>query len=184
MSELVADNLSHVLAFLLLLSRIGDVVTTYVVTPRLTLEANPVVRRLRWRFALLTLLVAGVPYLSAPAGLMMLPPFFLVSASNIGGAWVVRGIGEERYHALLLEVAGRTRLRQALLPQLAGSFFIVLLAATVWIFYPDPMRDWGFWIGAGIAMYALVRLFHGTLFARRIFRKAAQAQVQLQAQQG
>jgi len=172
------DNLEHTLAALLLVSRIGDVLSTWLVTPGLTLEANPLVRKLRWRFALLTLLIAGVPYLSLPAGLMMLPPFLMVSASNITGAWLVRRVGEQRYFELMLEAARQSRLRQAIWPLLASAAFLLLLAASVWLFYPDPARDWGFWIGMGIALYAGVRVLHGSLYYRRIFRRAAETPAQ------
>jgi hypothetical protein len=41
-------QLPHAVAFLLLLARIGDVGSTYLISPTLKLEANPIIRRLRW----------------------------------------------------------------------------------------------------------------------------------------
>jgi hypothetical protein len=40
-----ADGFTHLLAFFVLLSRIGDVVSTRLVSPTLRLEANQIVRR-------------------------------------------------------------------------------------------------------------------------------------------
>jgi hypothetical protein len=54
-------QLPHVIAFLLLLARIGDVGSTYLISPTLKLEANPIIRRLRWPFAGITILVAAIP---------------------------------------------------------------------------------------------------------------------------
>jgi hypothetical protein len=71
------DNLPHVLCGLLLVSRIGDVLSTYLLTPSLALEANPVVRKLGWRFAVLSLGACVVPYFSLPVAVpdpSQLPP--------------------------------------------------------------------------------------------------------------
>jgi hypothetical protein len=64
-------QLPHVIAFLLLLARIGDVGSTYLISPALKLEANPIIRRLRWPFAGITILVAAIPYYSVPLGLTL-----------------------------------------------------------------------------------------------------------------
>jgi hypothetical protein len=42
----VWTNFDHVLAALLLISRLGHIGTTYLITPTLRLEANPVVRKI------------------------------------------------------------------------------------------------------------------------------------------
>src|SRR5579864_9285673 len=57
-------NLPHVLCALLLIARLGDIGTTYLATPRLRLEANPIVRKLGWPFALLSLGACFLPYYS------------------------------------------------------------------------------------------------------------------------
>jgi hypothetical protein len=44
------QQLPHVIAFLLLIARLGDVGSTYLLSPTLKLEANPIMRRLRWPF--------------------------------------------------------------------------------------------------------------------------------------
>ena len=56
------DSLAHVLCGLILLGRLGDIISTWLITPKLDLEANPIVRRLGWRFAVLTVLICLVPY--------------------------------------------------------------------------------------------------------------------------
>src|SRR5262249_19699539 len=64
MSEFLTHghNFQHVLALLILIGRVGDIGSTYLATPRLTLEANPFVRRLRWPFGVVSLGLCLVPY--------------------------------------------------------------------------------------------------------------------------
>ena len=89
-----ADGFTHLLAFLVLLSRIGDVVSTRLVTPTLRLEANPIVRRLGWRFAATTLVIAVVPYFLLPLGVVVLTTSLLVAGSNLSRGWLVHALGE------------------------------------------------------------------------------------------
>jgi len=71
------DHLDIVLCALILISRIGDIGTTYLVTPNMLLEANPMMRRLGWKFALMTLLAAAMPFFSLQAGVVILVPFLM-----------------------------------------------------------------------------------------------------------
>ena len=167
------ENLPHVLCVLLLIARIGDVVTTFLITPNLVLEANPIVRKLGWRFALLTLGVCFLPYLSVQAAVAGLMISLFVSASNAGKVWMVRPIGEHVYAALLIDVARKSKLSHALLGIAASSFFIALAGGTILLFYPAPEADWGFWLGIGVLLYAVVVWFYRTLAMVRLFRRAA-----------
>src|SRR5215510_12721276 len=88
------EYLPHILCALLLIARIGDVATTFLITPNLILEANPIVRTLGWRFALLTLGACLLPYVHVPMAVAGLVTFLMVSASNARRVWFVRSIGE------------------------------------------------------------------------------------------
>ncbi|MGD8594071.1 MAG: hypothetical protein PVF82_14660 [Gammaproteobacteria bacterium] len=59
-----ADYLPHLLAVLILIARIGDIGTTYLLWPNLKLETYPIFRRLRWPYAIATLLIYPIPYVS------------------------------------------------------------------------------------------------------------------------
>ena len=50
MLDLLTDQraLPHLLAALVLLSRVGDVLSTYLISPTLLLESNAFVRRFGW----------------------------------------------------------------------------------------------------------------------------------------
>src|SRR5262249_45828242 len=108
------ENLPHVLCALLLISRIGDIGTTYLVSPKLILEANPIVRKLGWPFALFTLTACLLPYVSLEGAVMALMVFLLVSARNAGKIWIARTIGEEVYAAFVLELARKSKPSHAL----------------------------------------------------------------------
>ena len=172
MLAFVYDNLPHFLCALLLLARIGDVGTTFLVTPTLTLEANPIARKLGWPFALLTLGACLLPYVHMPLAVSALVTFLLVSASNATRIWMVRTIGEATYAAFLLELARKSSLSSALLPIALSTFFVALAGGTILLFYPFG-SDWGFWLGLGVVLYAAAKCFYGTLATLRLFRRAA-----------
>jgi len=171
MSDFVFDHLEHVLCILILVSRIGDIGTTYLITPTLALEANPIMRRLGWRFALLSLAVCFVPYYSVYAGVMILVPFLLVSAGNAGRIWVARTIGEDETKAFMLRVAAASKLRYALSGVVASAAFLVLLGGVVVVLCPDS-DDLAHWVGLGIIAYGLVVGIYGSLYSVRLFKQA------------
>ena len=166
------ENLPHVLCALLLLARIGDVGTTYLVTPTLELEANPIVRKLGWRFALLTLGACLLPYVHMPLAVSALVAFLLVSASNAGKIWIARTIGEKAYATFALDLARKSKLSDALLGLAASTFFVALAGGTILLFYPSE-EEWGFWLGLGVLVYAGAKCLYGTLALMRLFRRAA-----------
>ncbi len=172
MLTLAYENLPHVLCALLLLARIGDVGTTYLVTPTLELEANPIARKLGWPFALLSLGACLLPYVHMPLAVSALVTFLLVSASNAGKIWIVRTIGEKAYATSLLDLARKSKLSHALLGLAASTFFVALAGGTILLFYPSE-DEWGFWLGLGVLLYAGARWFYGTLAMIRLFRRAA-----------
>lgn len=175
MLDLSSDNLKHVLCGLILLSRIGDIGTTFLITPKLVLEANPIARRLGWRFALLTLLISAVPYFSVEYGVMILVPFLMVSASNAGKVWAARTMGEHEYKAMLLGLAGKSKLRHALAGVWVSASFIVLLGVVLLFLYPDPDGELAFWFGSGIVTYGIVVAVHGSLWLSKLFKEASAA---------
>lgn len=153
----------HLVALLVLLSRLGDVGTTYLVTPQLKLEANPLARKLKWPFAVASLGLAFLPYWSVPLALIVLVPSLLVSASNAAGIWVVRAIGEDEYFRLVVRAAASAKVMPALLLNLLPAFFTALLGYTIQLFYPDPEFHYGYYIGLGVYTYALVLLLYRPL---------------------
>jgi hypothetical protein len=172
--EITSGNLRHLLCILLLIARVGDVGTTYMVTPTLALEANPIARKLGWKYALLTIAACLVPYWNPELAVMMLIPFLFVSASNAGKVWVVRTMGERAYLAFCVDLARRSRLSRALLGVASSSFFMTLAGGVILLFCWDSANGWGYWVGLGVVTYGVVIGIYGALGMVRLFRKASE----------
>lgn len=165
------NGFTHFLAALVLLARLGDVVSTRLVTPRLLLEANPVARWLGWPFALATLFLAVIPYFDAGIGVALLAVSLLVSASNFYRGWFVRAIGEEEFEQLVLRAARRGRRAEALGFVIAsGTSALIAGVVLMWL---SGASSWGYWFGFGIVIYGFAIGGHGSLYVLRVFRRAA-----------
>ena len=160
------------LCVLLFISRLGDIGSTFLITPKLKLEANPIVRKLGWPFALSTIALCLLPYLSTQLAVMALIPSLLISASNTGKVWMVRTMGEEAYTAFLIGLARKSKLSYALIGTTFSFIFLMLTGGLVLFFYRSPENDWGFWIGMGIVTYAMAIGLWSGLYWVRLFKKA------------
>lgn len=172
-----AESLKHLVAFLLLLARIGDIGSTYLATPTLKLEANPVARRLRWPFAALTLFAAFIPYWWLPGGIIMLVGSLLVCSRNFSKLWLMRTMGEVEYYEFMVRMSGKAKPVPTLLFMFASSLCIAAIGVTLQLFYPDPEKDLGYFFAVGFFGYALAISLYGTLSFLR-FRKASRLTVQ------
>lgn len=174
--------LRHVLCGLILLGRLGDIISTWLVTPKLELEANPLVRRLGWRFAVLTVLICLVPYVIHPLlAIILVPPFLMISGSNIGKIWVVRALGEKKMLEQSVEAARHSTFGKAATCALfSGGFFILTGLVLVYFVRLEDPRSTVSWMaeyfGYGIATFGLAISLHGTIHLRRIFRLAAEGE--------
>jgi hypothetical protein len=163
----------------LLFARLTDIGTTYLASPKLKLEANPVVRRLGWWYAWATLLIAFIAYVYPALAVAALVASLMVSASNAKFIWVSRTIGEEELHSFNVRAAVRAKPALAVASMLMSSFFIALLAAVMFLFYPNPNHDWGYWLAYGVMAYAIIGAIYNPLAffrARRSF-SAMEAEV-------
>jgi len=158
-----------------LFAMLGDLVTTYLATPTLELETNPIARRLGWKFGVAGLLVCLLPYWSLDAAMVVFVASLLASAGNAGRVWLTRALGEQRQMELLLEAASRSQAWQAYAGVAASAGFIALTGSALMFFYPSPEENWGFWFGLGIVGYGLVIAIYGALWVRRLFRQASSA---------
>jgi hypothetical protein len=171
-NEVVQENLRHILFAFLLLGRLGDLVTTYLVTPTLVLEGNPLVRRGGWRFALITSVVCAAPYFSIHLAIALIVASLLASAGNAGRVWVARTMGERAQFEFMIAMARRGKRAHALLGVLASASFIVLVGLFVFLLYPQT-DEWAFWVAAGVVGYGAAIAVHGSFYTVHIFREAA-----------
>src|SRR2546427_6315669 len=101
---------------LVLLCRGMDVLSTWVATPNLVLEGNPVAKLLGWRWGLPVNLAVCVALAFWPLPAIVLSTTsILVAARNFQSAWLMRTLGEEAYRDWHVERIQETRVTLYLL---------------------------------------------------------------------
>ncbi len=169
MQEFFYANFEHVLAFLVFISRLADIGTTYLATPNLKLEANPIVRKFGWPFVWITTIpLCMIPYFWTSGAIMMIVAFLLVAYANSRGLWLVRAIGEKKYLEFMISASGQAEPRQTVALLLIPGLLIVVLGIVVMLFYPSPSKDWGFYISMGIFSYAFIIFLYSPLYFFRL----------------
>jgi len=160
----IQQNLPHILFVLLLISRLGDIISTRLASPKLLLEANPIARWLGWPFIYATVLISFMPYFDIPSAVTILPPFLMVSASNLQKAYVSRLYGEEHYSQQFHAALAKNGLGGMLLYTLAAGVFVALLGIALMIIAEAEGAGLSYDFGMGILLYALVIGGYGSLF--------------------
>jgi hypothetical protein len=163
-------NLENTLAVLILIARLGDIGSTYLATPTLQMESNPLMRFGGWKLALFTVLACLIPYYSAPIGLTALVLSLLVTGSNLSKGWLMRSLGEEAYQAVVRAAAVRSSLPVALGFILGGGVAFGS-AGLIMMYVSGGVDTWGYWAALGLALYALAFVVYGSLSALRLYRR-------------
>jgi hypothetical protein len=82
----------------LLFARGMDFLSTWIATPRLVLEGNPIAKWLGWKWGGLFNLALCFGFASAPLpAIIIATTSLLVAARNFQGAWLMRTMGEVAY---------------------------------------------------------------------------------------
>lgn len=146
----------------LLLARGMDFLSTWVATPNLILEANPLVRRLGWRWSVPLNLASCTGFALWPLPAVIISTTsLLVAARNFEWAWLMRSMGEDPYRAWMGERLAATSPRLLLVSLLGQTLLVGAIgAALVWLTHG---QFWGFAIGMGLLGYAVAVLFFSSL---------------------
>jgi hypothetical protein len=158
---------------LILISRVGDVGSTFVATPTLKMEANPLMRIGGWRLAIASLLLCLIPFYDARLGMTVLVLSLLVTASNLSKGWLMRALGEEGYGAVTAAAVQRSSLMTALAFVLVGAASVGV-AGLVMVYVSGGSGTWSYWAASGVVLYAVATAFYGSLAAIGLFRRVAQ----------
>ena len=83
-------------------------------------------------------------------------------------------MGENEYSRMLLELAGKSKLSQALFGVFMASFFVILAGLVLSVLCSYPEKTSGYWFGVGLILYGLLTALYGSLYFRVLFKKAKQ----------
>jgi hypothetical protein len=158
------------LFMLLLFARGMDFLSTWVATPSLLLEGNPLARKMGWKWgALVNLAICFAFAFWPPTAIIVATAGLLVAAHNFHSAWLMRTMGEAAYRDWFLERMAQTP-RSLYFACLCGETFLTALpgAALIWICDVDSIP---FAIGYGIVGYAAIVLFYTSLSLWRLRRR-------------
>ena len=152
-------------------ARAMDFLSTWVATPNLLLEANPIARKMGWKFGIAINVVLCFLFAFWPLpAVVITTTSLLVAARNFQSAWVMRSMGESNYRLWMTERLMQTSgallfgciLAQALLYTLLGA---ALMYFARWWLVP-------FGIGLGMITYALAVTVYTTISVwRAAFRR-------------
>jgi hypothetical protein len=166
-----------VLAF----SRGMDFLSTWIATPNLMLEGNPIAKKLGWTWSLLFNAVLVVVLAMWPlSAIVIATASVLVAARNFQSAWLMRSLGEEIYRAWHIQRVQETRVTLYLFC-LAGNTLLTagIGVALIW---SSNLRLVPFAIGMGMIAYAIAVAFYTVLAVWRLHRAAKREARQTAAQ--
>jgi hypothetical protein len=143
-----------ILLLLLLVGRGMDFLSTWVATPNLVLEANPLARKLRWKWGILVnLVLCGLFALWPLPAIIICTTSVLVAARNFQLAWLMRSYGEENYRDWFLERLGDTTPGLFLSCLFAQTGLTAVVGGALMLFSGEWLVP--FAIGMGIVAYAV-----------------------------
>ncbi len=157
---------------LLLLARGMDFLSTWVATPNLVLEGNPVAKKLGWKWGIplnfvLCFLFAFWPL---PA-IVISTTSVLVAARNFQSAWLMRSLGEHVYREWHVARVQETSVT-LYLACLFGQTALTAGVGGAIILFTQQHAPIGLAIGLGVVGYAVAVAFYSVLGIVRLHRAA------------
>jgi len=139
---------------LMLFARSSDILSTWIATPNLVLEANPIARKLRWKWGMVVNFGICVGFAFWPLSAVIISTTsVLVAARNFQMAWAMRSSGEMNYRAWFSERLDETPPSLFLFCLFAQTFLIGAVGGALVIFSRwDQLVPLG--VGMGILGYA------------------------------
>ena len=171
MEDFVGFGSAEYVALLGLLvgTRGADFLSTWVATPRLVLEGNPLARKLGWKWGTLINLAVCLVFAAWPlSALVIATTSALVAARNFQAAWLMRTLGEEQYREWYVQRLRETPLPLYLFCLLSQTLLVAAIGAALMLFSGGHLPT--FPIGLGIVAYAIAVVFYTSLALWRIRR--------------
>ena len=162
------------LVALLAFSRGMDFLSTWIATPNLVLEGNPIAKKLGWKWGLpLNAAICLGLALWPLSAIVVSTASVLVAARNFQSAWLMRSLGEEIYRHWHVERVQETRVTLYLFC-LAGNTLLTAAVGAALIYF-SHLQLVPFAIGMGMIAYAVAVAFYTLLAVWRIHRAAKRA---------
>ncbi|MBL9136801.1 MAG: hypothetical protein JNK85_13070 [Verrucomicrobiales bacterium] len=159
-------------ALILLFGRGMDLLSTWIATPTLELEANPIARWLGWRAGVAVNLIACGAIAWLPlAAVSVATMSVMVAARNLQSAWLMRVMGEHEYRSWIAARYRETARGVFVICLVLHASLLALVGACLMVFSRQQLVPFG--VGFGIVTYAVaIALFTG-LGMRRAARRWA-----------
>ena len=154
---------------LLAFSRGMDFLSTWVATPNLVLEGNPIAKKLGWTWGCLVNLGVVVILAMWPlSAIVVSTASVLVAARNFQSAWLMRSLGEHVYRDWHVRRVQETRVSLYLFCLFAQTLLIAAVGVAVIYFGRERLVLVG--VGMGVVAYAFAVLFYTLLAVWRLRR--------------
>ena len=166
---------------ILLFARGMDFLSTWVATPHMVLEGNPIAKKLGWRWGIPInfALCFGLAFWPLPA-IVISTTSVLVAARNFQSAWLMRTMGEERYRDWYIERIQDTPIMLYLLCLAGNTVLSAAVGGAVIYFCREALVPLG--IGLGLVAYSGTVAFY-TLLAIWRMRRATLREERRRAKQ-
>ena len=154
---------------ILLFARGMDFLSTWIATPNLVLEGNPIAKKLGWKWGTPINVLLCVTFAVWPLpAIIISTTSLMIAARNFQSAWLMRSLGEEPYRVWVVE-----RIREApptlyLFCLFAQNVLVAAIGAALIVFSDSRIIPFG--VGVGLAAYALAVTFYSLLSVWRIRR--------------
>lgn len=159
----------------LVFARGMDLLSTWLATPNLRLEANPIARKLGWRWGLpVNLILCGCVAAWPLTAVIISTTSLLVAARNFQSVWLMRTMGEDAYRHWMVQRMSETPPMMYLGCLFAQVALTAIVGLALVLLCGDPAgRDWvPYGIGVGIVAYALAVLIFTLISVWRLRRMA------------
>jgi hypothetical protein len=155
---------------ILVFARGMDFLSTWIATPHLVLEGNPLAKWLGWKWgAVVNALFCGAFALLPLPALVLSTTSVLVAARNFQQAWLMRSLGEELYRDWHVARLQETRMPMFIFCLFGQTALTAGLGAGLIYFSPqDSLAPVA--VGFGIVGYAVAVAFYTLLAVWRIRR--------------
>lgn len=146
----------NLMLLVLLFARGMDFLSTWIATPNMVLEGNPIARRLGWRWGIPVNLILCFGFAAWPfPAIVVSTTSGLVAARNFQAAWLMRSMGEEAYREWHRQRIRETPASLFLTCLVGQTFLIGLLGGVVVYFASGEAQPVLLAIGFGMIGYAV-----------------------------